>query len=151
MAQSLSAGYIHLVFSTKHRRPLLKNPDHMRQVHAYLGGISKQLGCAPIMVGGTTDHVHLLGRLNRTTSLAAWVKEIKRVSSLWIKSLGSQYRDFEWQGGYAGFSVSHSGLNSVVQYISNQEAHHQRTTFEDELRLLLSKHGVDFDERYIWH
>jgi hypothetical protein len=81
---------------------------------------------------------------------AEWVKEIKRVSSGWIKEQERNYADFEWQGGYADFSVSKSNLDEVKRYIAEQEAHHRKMTFQEELRALLRKHEVEFDERYVW-
>jgi REP element-mobilizing transposase RayT len=103
MPQSLSAVYIHLVFSTKNRRPLLRNKGGRDALHAYLGGISKQLDCPPVLIGGTEDHAHLLARFGRTVTQAEWVKELKRVSNIWLKQRGRHYADFEWQGGYATF------------------------------------------------
>jgi REP element-mobilizing transposase RayT len=150
MPQSLSAVYIHLVFSTKGRRPFLKDPDTRGAFHAYLGGISKTLDCPPIMVGGMEDHVHLLARFGRTITQAEWVKELKRVSNLWLKEQGRTYADFQWQGGYADFSVSQSNLERVKRYIANQEEHHRKLDFQDELRALLRKHKVEWDERYVW-
>ena len=124
---------------------------HKRTIdlHAYLGGISKQLGCAPIITGGIEDHVHLLARFGRTITQAEWVKELKRVSNLWLKK-EHQIRQFEWQGGYASFSVSESNLEQVKKYIINQPEHHKKINFQDELRLLLRRHHVEWDERYIW-
>src|SRR5262245_4588417 len=109
MPQSLSVIYIHLVFSTKERRPFLRNETIRTSLHAYLGGISKKLDCPPIIVGGIEDHVHLRARFGRKIAQAEWVKELKRVSNLWLKKEHS-IRDFEWQGGYADFSVSQSNL-----------------------------------------
>jgi REP element-mobilizing transposase RayT len=149
MPQSHSAVYIHLVFSTKERRPFLKDQGIRESLHSQLGGISKKLGCAPIITGGVADHVHQLARLSRTITQADWVKELKRVSNLWLKEQHS-IRDFEWQGGYADFSVSASNLEQVKQYILNQHKHHHKTSFQDELRVLLRRHQVDWDERYIW-
>lgn len=106
MPQSLSAVYIHLVFSTKGRRPFLRDETIRSSLHPYLGKISKQLRCAPIITGGVEDHVHLLARLGRTITQAEWVKELKRVSNLWLKEKYS-IRDFEWQGGYADFFSEH--------------------------------------------
>jgi putative transposase len=148
--QSLSAVYCHLTFSTKDRRPLLRDKAVREGLHGYLGGISKQLECAPILVGGVEDHVHLLARLGRTITQAEWVKELKRVSNLWLKEQGRDYADFEWQGGYANFSVSQSNLDQVRQYIANQEEHHRKVGFQDELRALLRKHDIEWDERYVW-
>ena len=103
MPQSLSAVYIHLVFSTKDRRPFLRDKPTRDALHAYFGGISKQLDCAPIQIGGVEDHVHVLARFGRTITQAEWVKELKRVSNAWLKERGRDFADFEWQGGYAAF------------------------------------------------
>ncbi len=150
MPQSLSAVYIHLVFSTKDRRPLLRDKVTRDALHSYLGGISKQLDCAPIQIGGVEDHVHLLVRFGRTITQAEWVKELKRVSNLWLKERGRNYADFEWQGGYADFSVSQSNLEQVKQYIAGQEEHHRKIGFQDELRAFLRKHEIEWDEKYVW-
>ena len=150
MPQSLSAVYIHLVFSTKDRRPLLRDKPARVALHAYLGGIFKQLDCPPILVGGVEDHIHLLARFGRTITQAEWVKELKRVSNIWLKGQGGDYIDFEWQGGYADFSVSQSILEPVKQYITHQEEHHRKIGFQDELRALLRKHGIEWDEKYVW-
>jgi putative transposase len=150
MPQSLSAVYLHLVFSTKDRRPFLRDKTVRDALHAYLGGVSKTLDCPPLIVGGVEDHVHLLGRFARTITQAEWVKELKRISNGWLKEQGRAYADFEWQGGYADFSVSQSNLEQVKQYIVSQEEHHRKTTFQDEVRTLLRKHEIEFDERYVW-
>ncbi|NOS70341.1 MAG: transposase [Verrucomicrobia bacterium] len=150
MPQSLSAVYLHLVFSTKDRRPFLRDKTVRDALHAYMGGVSKTLDCPPLIVGGVEDHVHLLCRFARTLTQAEWVKELKRISNGWLKEHGRDYADFEWQGGYADFSVSQSNLEPVKQYIASQEEHHRKTTFQDELRTLLRKHEIEFDERYVW-
>jgi|ERR1043166_7405127 REP element-mobilizing transposase RayT len=149
MPQSLSAVYVHLVFSTKERQPFLRDLPIRESLHSYLGAISKQLGCAPIITGGVEDHVHQLARLSRTITQAGWVKELKRVSSLWLKKEHG-IRRFEWQGGYADFSVSQSNVEQVKQYIANQREHHKRINFQDELRSLLKRHHIEWDERYLW-
>jgi putative transposase len=148
MPQSLSAVYIHLVFWTKHRRPFLHDKELRKDLHSFLGGSTKTLECPPILVGGVEDHVHLLARFGRTITQADWLKELKRVSNLWLKDQGIS--SFEWQGGYADFSVSQSSLEHVKSYIANQEQHHTKLTFQDEVRALLRKHEMEWDERYIW-
>ena len=150
MPQSLSAVYIHLVFSTKDRRPFLRDEALRESIHAYLGSVSKQLDCPPLIVGGAEDHVHLLCRFSRTITQADWVKELKRVSNLWLKEQPRDFSEFQWQGGYADFSVSQSNLEQVTRYIINQPEHHKKMTFQDELRALLRKHKMEWDERYIW-
>ena len=149
MPQSLSAVYIHLVFSTKHRHPVLRDETLRANLHSFLGGTSKTLECPPLIVGGVEDHIHMLARFGRTITQADWVKELKRVSNLWLKEQG-EFDDFEWQGGYADFSVSQSNLEQVKSYITNQKHHHQKLTFQDEVRALLTKHQMEWDERYIW-
>ena len=118
MPKSLSAVYIHLVFSTKNRCPFLSDKPLRDSLHEYLGGVSKTLECAPMRLGGTEDHVHLLCRFGRSITQADWVKELKRVSNGWLKSKKRDLSDFEWQVGYADFSVSYSNLESgaIHQY-----------------------------------
>jgi putative transposase len=150
MPQSLSVVYLHCVFSTKERRPFLRDKSQRLALHAYLGDISQTLDCPPLIVGGVEDHVHLLTRFGRSLSQADWVKEIKRVSSLWLKEQSRDHASLAWQNGYADFSVSHSKLESVTRYIQNQEQHHLKMNFQDELRTLLRRHEAKWDERYLW-
>ncbi len=150
MPQSLATVHIHLVFSTKGRIPFLRDSGLRGEMHAYLGGVSGNLDCPPTIVGGPEDHVHVLGHLSRTVSLADWAKEIKRVSSGWIKEREPKLRDFAWQAGYGAFAVSVSNLDRVRTYIAEQEKHHRKLSFQDEYRAFLRKHGVDWDERYVW-
>ena len=150
MPQSLSAVYIHLVFSTKDRHPYLRDKGIRGDLHSFLGGASKQIGCAPILIGGVEDHVHFLARFGRTISQGDWVKELKRVSNGWVKERGREFSTFAWQSGYASFSVSQSNIDQVKEYIAGQEEHHRKIGFQDELRALLRRHEVEFDEKYIW-
>jgi len=150
MPQALSAVYVHLVFSTKDRRPFLLDKSLRESLHRQLGAISKSLQCPPLIVGGVEDHVHLLCRFGRTLTQAEWVKELKRVSNIWLKEQGRDLSGFEWQSGYADFSVSQSNLEQVKQYIADQGDHHSKLSFEHELRAFLIKHQVEFDERYLW-
>ncbi len=119
-------------------------------LHAYLGAVSKQLECPPLKVGGVENHGHLLCRFARTIAQAEWVKEIKRVSNLWLKEQGREHLDFQWQGGYADFCVSQSNLPQVISYIADQEQRHRTMSFQDGLRALLRKHDIEWDERYVW-
>ena len=127
---------------------------------SYLGsrfanGIQPQRGCASCdalhsYLGGVEDHVHLLARCGRALTQAEWVKELKRVSNLWLKERGRDYANFEWQGGCADFSVSQSNLEPVKQYIAGQEEHHRKIGFQDKLRALLRKHEIEWDAKYVW-
>ncbi len=150
MPQSLSNVLVHVVFSTKDRQPILHTPELRVAMHRYLASVSGQLNCPAVAVGGVADHVHALARLSRTTAVADWVKELKRVSSLWIKESDWKIDGFRWQAGYGAFSVTQSDSSTVVYYIARQQEHHRRFTFQDEFRDLLSRHAMEFDERYVW-
>ena len=150
MPQSLTAVYLHLVFSTTNRIPYLRDQQIRDEMHAYLGGVSNKLGAPALLIGGTDDHVHALCRLGRALTLADWVKELKRASSLWIKKHTADQQEFAWQSGYGMFSVSASNIEAVKTYIGHQVEHHRKQTFQEEFRLLLKKHGITWDERYLW-
>ena len=144
-----SQTFIHIIFSTKDRKPFFQG-DFAQESHKLLAGITNRLECPAIEVGGVADHVHILARQSRTISLAEWVKELKRVSSIEIKENYAGLKRFQWQSGYAAFSVSQSNLESVRSYILGQESHHHRLTFQEELRLFLERHEVAFEEQYLW-
>jgi putative transposase len=150
MSQSLSAVYLHTVFSTKGRTRFLRDPSLRGEMHAMLGAISRRLECPSIIAGGTDDHVHHLIRLSKIIAPAEWIQEIKRSSSIWIKQREPRLRRFSWQAGYGMFSVSAGDLDGVRKYIASQEEHHRKITFQDELRMLLREHGLEWDERYVW-
>jgi REP element-mobilizing transposase RayT len=150
MSQSLSNLIVHLVFSAKHRKPFLRDESLRDEMHRQLGGTSKTLECPPVVVGGVEDHVHILARQARTITVADWVKELKRVTSLWIKERDTKLRDFQWQAGYGAFSVSQSNADEVVTYIKDQKEHHKHFDFQTEYRELLERHGIEYDERYVW-
>ncbi len=149
MPQSLSKLYVHLVFSTKHREPLLVQPVR-GQVHAYLGTVLKNLDSPAVKIGGTSDHVHILFRLSKNRALAEVVEEIKTNSSKWVKTQGRSMRSFYWQNGYGGFSVSPSEAETVTEYIEKQGEHHRAVSFQEEYRKFLEAYGVEHDERYVW-
>jgi REP element-mobilizing transposase RayT len=149
MPQSLSKVILHIIFSTKNREPWLDS-NVRRRIHAYLATICRDVGADLVHVGGVADHVHIVRTLARTVSQAQLVEQIKKASSKWIKALDAHYRGFFWQRGYGAFSVSPSQLQAVLQYVEAQQEHHRTRTFQEEYRELLRKHGVDFDERYVW-
>jgi len=150
MSQSLSKILVHTIFSTKDRRPLLRDKLLRDELHAYLGGILTKHDCQPIIVGGVADHVHMLSTLSRTIQAAELVKEIKRGSSLWLKMKSPDLHDFAWQNGYGIFSIGFSQVETVRNYIAGQEPHHRTLTFQDEYREFLKRYAVEFDERYVW-
>ncbi|MEX0716805.1 MAG: IS200/IS605 family transposase [Planctomycetaceae bacterium] len=150
MAQSLVQIYIHVVYSTKERRPFLTEKSLRERLHAYLTGACNNLKCPAIIVGGVEDHVHLLCRLGKTVDVADLLRELKRESSKWVKEQVRELSEFHWQAGYGAFSVSPSHVPALTKYIVEQERHHQRESFQDEFRRLCRKYGVAIDERYVW-
>jgi putative transposase len=149
MPQSLSLVLTHVIFSTKDRTPFLK-PAIRPTLHAYLATVARNLDCECFLVGGVEDHVHLAIGLSRTLTVAKLVEHLKTSSSLWLKTQSPDLAHFAWQRGYGVFSVGPSDLPALKQYIASQEQHHQKYTFQDELRALLTKYEIAFDERYLW-
>ncbi|HEX7379649.1 MAG TPA: IS200/IS605 family transposase [Pirellulales bacterium] len=149
MASTFTNLLYHVIFSTKNRIPCIDTA--LRQdLHAYLGGIVRELGGAALEIGGVADHVHLLVKLPPKIALSDFMRTLKANSSKWMNEEKLKLRKFGWQDGYSAFSVSKSQTPEVRSYIQNQEAHHQRKSYQDELRALLRRHEIEFDERYIW-
>jgi putative transposase len=149
MPQSLSRNYIHIVFSTKNREPMLYSPVR-EELFAFIGGICKRMECFPIRVGGYTDHVHILCLLSKKLALMKLVEEVKSHSSKWIKPKGEYFHGFYWQEGYGAFSVSPVQVDPLIAYIENQELHHQKKNFQEEYRAILHKYEVEINEKYVW-
>jgi REP-associated tyrosine transposase len=149
MSQSLVKNLIHLVYSTKQRQPWIPR-ENRDGLFAYQVGIFKQWDSPALVIGGVEDHVHALFALSKNHTLKKIVEEVKKGSSKWMKTDGPKNLEFHWQAGYGAFSVSQSNRDEVTRYIENQEEHHRRMTFQDELRAFCRRHGVEFDERYVW-
>ncbi len=150
MSNSISQVITHLIFSTKNRQAFLHDRSLREELHRFLGGILSRLGCQPIIIGGVEDHVHILCLLARQCDQSKMVQELKRASSIWIKTKSPALRRFAWQSGYAIFSLGHSQIGAARRYIGKQETHHRKTSFQDELRQFLGRYEVTYDERYIW-
>ena len=150
MPQSLVQIYLHIVFSTKDRCPFLQDGDLREHLHAYLVGACRNLDCSALRIGGVQDHMHLLVRFSKKFEVASLIRELKRESSKWIKTQPTGPATFQWQNGYGAFSVSPSHVPALEKYIANQEEHHREESFQDELRRLCQKYGIEIDERYVW-
>ena len=149
MSQSLVRNLVHHVYSTKHRN-LWIPPNVQQRLWAYQAGIFDQWESPAIVIGGVDDHVHAMFSLPKNYALKKIVEEVKKGSAKWMKLKGTGSESFSWQSGYAAFSVSPSKLEDVRHYIENQAEHHRRISFQDELRELFRRHGVEFDERFVW-
>ena len=150
MPQSLVQIYVHIVFSTKDRKPFLRDKNVREKLHAYLAGACRNQNCPSLQVGGVEDHVHLLVRLGKTIEISTLIREIKKESSKWVKTEASDLTAFQWQSGYGAFSISPSHIDALIEYIKNQDEHHHKETFQEEFRRLCQKYGVEIDERYVW-
>ncbi len=149
MAQSLAKIYVHLIFSTKERERTL--PDEIRpELHAYMGGILKGLGCSAIEINTEPDHAHVLFLLSRTEALSNIVGHLKKSSNDWLREQDPQLAQFFWQAGFGAFSVSQSQIADVRVYIRNQREHHRVRSFQEEIRAFLKAYEVEYDERYLW-
>jgi putative transposase len=147
--QSLANVLVHIVFSTKRREPCISN-EIESELYPYLASVCQAVDSPAHIIGGTENHIHLAITLGRTTSLAKLLEELKKNSSKWIKTKGSRYASFAWQNGYGAFSIGQSQLASLKRYIVGQKEHHRTRTFEEELREILKRYQVHYDERYVW-
>ena len=149
MAQSLAKIILHVVFSTKDREPLIHDAIEA-DLHAYIAGVIRELGCECFRVGGTNDHVHIACSLSRTVTVSKLLEAVKAASSKWMKEQGDEYNSFSWQGGYGVFSLSESQLAALLKYIDLQHEHHVTLNFKEELIKLFEQYNVSYDERYLW-
>ena len=149
MAQSLADVILHFVFSTKERNPWILS-DVEEELYQYICGVCLNLDSPVIKINGVEDHVHVLLQLGKTITISKLISEMKSSSSRWIKTKGDHYRNFAWQAGYGGFSVSRPNLDGVKKYLSHQKDHHKTTTFKEELLEMLQRAQVPYDEKYLW-
>jgi putative transposase len=150
MPQSLAQIYLHIVFSTKDRYPWLTTERLQRDVHAYLSATLNNQKCPCLIIGGVEDHIHILCRLGRQTTIADLVRDMKKASSSMLHDRDVALAGFHWQNGYGAFSVSPSHVDALRRYIADQREHHRQETYQDEFRRLLKKYAIEYDERYVW-
>lgn len=135
----------HAIFSTKGRAPLIV--EEMRgDLLAYIGGVLRRIGGKALLINGVSDHVHMPVRLPADVSLAECLRLVKANSSKWVHEKWPERRDFAWQIGYAAFTVSLSQRDRVYQYIRDQEAHHRKQSFAEEMAALLAKYGANVSD-----
>jgi len=146
---SYTSLHYHVVFSTKRRAPQL-TPEIRERLIAYVGGIIRAERGVLLAGSAMPDHVHLLMTLHPQTCVSDVMRVVKTNSSKWVHETFTGSAGFGWQDGYAAFSVSASNVESVKDYIAEQERHHAKMTFQEELITFLDRHGVPYDERYIW-
>src|SRR5262245_25186162 len=149
MANTYTALHYHFVYSTKNRQPWIKQEIEQR-IWEYLGGIARANNMKPLKIGGIEDHIHMLLGAPATMAPSKIAQLVKGGSSAWIHDTFPELAGFAWQDGYGAFTVSKSTIPEVTAYIANQREHHCAMTFEEEYRALLDRHGIEYDERYVW-
>jgi putative transposase len=149
MTNTYTSLFYHIIFSTKNRHPWI-NPQIEQRLWEYLGGIARQHKMSALQIGGASDHIHSLILAPATLSPSQIAQLLKGDSSKWIHGTFSGFRQFAWQDGYGAFTVSKSQLPPSIEYIQNQKEHHRKRTFQEEYLALLQKHGIQYDERYLW-
>ena len=149
MSQSLANIVVHLVFSTKGRRQLLRDEERS-ELHAYIAGILKNHDSPLIEINSVRDHIHILFMQSKNHAPAKIVEQVKTSSSVWLKEQNAWYADFSWQAGYGEFSVSPMHVTPVREYIQHQPEHHRQEDFQTEFRRFCEKNEKPVDERYAW-
>ena len=149
MATTFANLLFHIVNSTKYRRNLI-TPEVQDRLYEYMGGIIRDQQGIVLEIGGMPDHVHILAKLSPTVTISDVLRVTKTNSSKWFNETFTSKSPFAWQRGFGAFSVSMSNVESVRRYIQYQEEHHRKRTFKDEFRELLIRHGIEFDEKYLF-
>jgi len=149
MAHTYTTLLSHIIFSTKDRAPML-DADLKSRLFPYMGGIVRELGGVALSINGPTDHVHILTSLPATAALADFVGKVKANASGWVRKTFPKRCEFKWQVGYGAFSVSVSQRDKVLTYIAGQEEHHRKVSFKEEFLGFLKRHGIAYDERYVF-
>lgn len=149
MGQSISQVYLHIVFSTKHRKPMIHQPYELN-LHKYITTLSLDFESPVIAIDGYVDHIHMLTRLSQKIALSEYLQKIKSNSSRIMKTLDSSLSNFAWQDGYASMSISQSHVDRVKNYINNQKDHHSKIDYREEMERLLKEHKIEYDDRYFW-
>jgi REP element-mobilizing transposase RayT len=149
MAHTFTNLLTHIIFSTKDRMPTLDS-DLKQRLFPYMGGIFRELGATSLSINGPTDHVHILAILPAKLATSEILNKVKANSSGWVHKTFSARQTFAWQTGYGAFGVSPSQKQAVLEYISNQEEHHRKLSFQEEFVSFLKKHEIEYDEKYLW-
>ncbi|RRO18452.1 IS200/IS605 family transposase [Flavobacteriaceae bacterium 14752] len=149
MANTYTQLYFHVVFTVKYRQNLIRK-DWEDELYKYITGIVSSQNQKMMIINGIPNHIHMLIGTKPNCNLSDLVRDIKANSSKWINSKKLVNTRFEWQSGFGAFTVGHSQVKRVVNYIKNQEKHHQRKSFKEEYIEFLKTNAVDYDEKYVF-
>ena len=149
MANTYTQIHIHFVFAVKFRDGIIQS-KWKEDLYKYMTGIIQNNNHKLLAINGMPDHIHILIGLRPAQSISDLMKEVKQSSSKWINQNKLTNGHFEWQEGYGAFSYSKSQIGQVINYIQNQELHHEKKTFTQEYRDFLRKFEVEYDEKFIF-
>ena len=150
MGHTYTSLLMHVIFSTKNRRPTLR-ADFRQRLYEYMNGLGQPEGIGEVLnLGGTDNHLHGLLGMRPDISPAEAMMRWKSLSSGWVHKTIPDAQDFGWQVGYAMLSIGRSSVPQLIQYIERQEEHHRRQTFEDEFLAFLAKYEIEYDPKYVW-
>ena len=149
MANTYTQIHIHFVFAVKFRNGIIQT-QWKNNLYQYITGIVRNNNHKLLAINGMSDHIHILIGIRPSQSISDLMKDVKQGSSLWINENKLTNGHFEWQEGYGAFSHSKSQVNSVIDYIQNQEIHHKKRTFREEYLEFLEKFEIDYDEKFIF-
>jgi REP element-mobilizing transposase RayT len=139
-----------LVFGSKDHNPFLSS--RKREVlFAYIAGILKKKSCHSYIVGGAVNHIHIITHIHPAVCPASLIKDIKEATHAIICRERSLFPYFPgWQVGYSGFIYHISSKQALIRYVMDQEEHHKKVSFKDEIINLLKDNEVDFKENYLF-
>jgi REP element-mobilizing transposase RayT len=149
MPNTYTQIHIQFVFAVKHRAAIIHDSWKV-ELFKYITGIVETNKHKMICINGVSDHLHLLIGVRPHQSISDLMQDVKGSSSKWINEKKFLNSKFEWQEGYGAFSYAKSQVKNVIEYINNQEMHHQKRTFREEYLEFLKKYDIDYDERYVF-
>lgn len=149
MSKTHTQLYVQYVFTVKGRRNFISE-EHNEKLHKYIRGIIKKRRSTLLAINNTPDHMHILVSINPNYSFSKLIQEIKAGSSKYINDQKWITGKFQWQSGFGAFSYSKSHIDDVINYINNQEHHHQKKTFREEFIEFLEKFRVEYDDKYLF-
>jgi putative transposase len=149
MPHSYKSHFFHLIWSTKNRTKWI-NPEIQSRLYAYMGGIVRNYNGSLLEISGMPDHVHLIINIKNLDKYSYLLRDVKAHSTLWIRKNFPALKEFEWQEGCASYTFHFSLLETVKNYIRNQEKHHQTMTYEEEYLKFLDGQNIIYDKRFVF-